>query len=889
MPKFNIETAEKEKPIVLISGDSNPLANLLISDLKESFKIVLVSNRDSNYEASNFYRIKKDSAHLIKSIEEKIDYAVIFLEEKEDRKFIPHIFEKLGEDQSKTIIVFDIKTIEDFYDVILEYKKFPNFYFLFSGDIYSENDLRESETSKIIQKAIKNKSILLTGNDLTPIFPIYYKDAIEGIKQILYGPSKQQKIFYLFYSHPQTLISAVHIISRVEPDLEISYQEQEIQENKKPRDAIENEIVSKILVKPQYLDKYFMGFEKSLHFFENVPGKQDRGVEEISSQNKRPEPLEDKPKRKSLKFFLTSFFIALFFYLSINILLIMLGILSLRSSMQAFKNNDMASLSKNIQQAKLFLEATNPTVVVFSKAISLSGSKSVDNFFSSAESGMGFLNRAANDFGIFAKLPKGVDRELVDHLISEISDLYFRAQLLNSETKNQILETILTPDLAALLSISQVYQQVLGFDSEKNYLLLFQNNGELRPTGGFIGSLGEIKIKSGKIEEFKIQDVYEYDGKLKAHVEPHYIVRRYLQPHLYLRDSNFDFDFQRSASMSALLYKLETGKKVDGVITVDFEAVRQVIKEVGPIKLRKYNKTLDERNAFDFLQTTIDKDFFPGSFEKREVLESLFNQLILKIEADKDLLFKFARIFPKLVREKHILFAFNGKSVQSVFSSNGYAGEYRDMRKKDKGTIFDFLGINEANIGINKANIQVERRTSYGVSFESNKIISTLKYEIINNFDEDYKSYIRIITPKDSSLSQIKIDGKTQKIIDAITDYRIYERKNFSAPEGLEVDNLFEGGLQTFGFVVNVPKKSTRIINVIYENSQTIPSSSIVEYSLLLIKQPGTLTYPFTLTIDYGEEYSPKEVENATLENGVISISQNLLSDKEFQAKLLKR
>jgi len=63
---------------------------------------------------------------------------------------------------------------------------------------------------------------------------------------------------------------------------------------------------------------------------------------------------------------------------------------------------------------------------------------------------------------------------------------------------------------------------------------------ELRPGGGFIGSYGILTMDKGKVSDFKIHDVYDADGKLKASIEPQFPVRRYLKlPHLFLRDSNF--------------------------------------------------------------------------------------------------------------------------------------------------------------------------------------------------------------------------------------------------------------------------------------------------------------------------------------------------------------
>lgn len=887
MPRFNIETQEKEKPLILVAGKDNPLVNLFFEAHGKDFKIAQISNGQNPGEekGENYYRIRTDSAHLIKNLEEKLDYAIVFLDSIDDRKFIPHVFEKIEQDQTKTTVIINIKEVENFYDIILEYKKIPSAYFLFQGELYSEKkDLApESQASEIIQEAIRNKSITLSGNDLSPIFPIYTKDALEGLSQILLGPQRKQKFYYLFYSHPQTYISAIHIIRRVEPDLEIQYRETE--DSLRPEknfEQIEQELQSKIVITPSFLDKYFIGFEKSLSFFQGQTFEQ-------SEPQETETPKIVIPKTSDLKFLIFSTIAAFVLFFVLNILLLAGAAINLKASINAFKHNDFKSVSGNIKSAKLFLDLTEPSVNVFSKVGETLGGKKFFATFETAKSSINLLSLASSDFDLFQKHTLKIDLETLNKLASDARYLYFEAEKIRTNQPNKTVDELITPDLSKVISFLEIMPQVLGFNGEKNYLLLFQNNGELRPTGGFIGSIGELKISGGKIENIKIQDVYEYDGKLKAHVEPHYIIRRNLQPHLYLRDSNFDLDFQKSASKSALLYNLETGKKVDGVIALNFEVVKRLIENIGPIKLNSYNKTLDGTNTFDFLQDTIDNNFFPGSTAKRDVLQSLFDQLTLKIENDQNNLFKVARLLPKLMNEKNILFAFKENSLYGIFSANGYTGEYRDERKQDGNLLLDFFSINEANIGVNKANIGIERKTSYEIELARQEVRSKIIHTLNNKGDKNYKAYIRVVLASGSVLKSIKINGEEQKIIPAVTDFRVYENKNFKPKEGLEIDQSAEDGKEVFGFVLETPQNSERTIEITYINGQKIPDSTTVQYSLLFIKQPGTPAYPFEIKMTYGDNYSPKKIENATLKKNSILISKTVAGDDLFELELIKR
>ena len=62
------------------------------------------------------------------------------------------------------------------------------------------------------------------------------------------------------------------------------------------------------------------------------------------------------------------------------------------------------------------------------------------------------------------------------------------------------------------ISFLKIIPEVAGFNGEKTYLFLFQNNLELRPSGGYIGNFGIIKIENGNPISFEIHDTNIFDG-----------------------------------------------------------------------------------------------------------------------------------------------------------------------------------------------------------------------------------------------------------------------------------------------------------------------------------------------------------------------------------------
>jgi len=100
--------------------------------------------------------------------------------------------------------------------------------------------------------------------------------------------------------------------------------------------------------------------------------------------------------------------------------------------------------------------------------------------------------------------------------------------------------------------------------------VLFQNNFELRPGGGFIGSFGILKVKGGKVTKFEVHDTGNFDGRIPDTVAPPYPMKETLNiPSWKLRDSNWEPDFETNAKQAIEFYKMGQGEEnFDGVVAI---------------------------------------------------------------------------------------------------------------------------------------------------------------------------------------------------------------------------------------------------------------------------------------------------------------------------------
>jgi hypothetical protein len=141
---------------------------------------------------------------------------------------------------------------------------------------------------------------------------------------------------------------------------------------------------------------------------------------------------------------------------------------------------------------------------------------------------------------------------------------------------------------------------------------LFQNESELRPTGGFIGSYGLLTFKSGKLISFEIKDIYEADGQLQGHVEPPWEIKNYLnEANWYMRDANWKADFVKTSADIQWFLGKEMNQKVDGVIGIDLAVAKSILGVIGEVYVPDFNEKINSNNLYEQAEYYAETKFFP--------------------------------------------------------------------------------------------------------------------------------------------------------------------------------------------------------------------------------------------------------------------------------------
>lgn len=791
------------------------------------------------------------------------DYDYVFFiqnEKLEEKDLREEIIKKAKNDGARLIYILSLsKKTEQFIEKVKALHDKTSS--IICGDLFGDEVSAKIDNTinRFLYQAKTNGVLKISGTGVRKIYPLFFEDAVLNIIKVAFLEGAESKTFFLFPKAALTEVSLAHLIQKKDPLIRLDFiNEEEL----KKEDLV-------IPAKGEYLLE------------EAYPLREKLNISRSSL------PASSPPPQKTSK---TLFLFALLYFLFILVLPILLTLLSgfggvwtLGKSRDLIKKADFATARKYASASKNLFSFAQKTSSLALFQANVIGRKEVVVGENIAQATVYSLDAFENFRLVFTNKSARSKEDFIEGL-NKIKKAKILLQEINDSSALPIEIKKIVTSLSLVADTADILPEVFGFNSKKTYLVLFQNNMELRPGGGFIGSYGILKMNKGRIESFNIYDVYDADGQLKGHVEPPFAIRRYLpSTHWYLRDSNFSPDFVKSAEQTAFFLKQETNEIVDGAIGVDISFAKAILKATGEVYVADYKETVNSDNLYTLTQEYVQKDFFPGSSQKKDFLRSIFNAINESFSAKKDIsYFSLLEETMQAVGQKHILFAFSDKDIQNVFTVNRLSSSLWDERVEEPLVLNDFVGISEANLGVNKVNYFVKRKIGQEVAISKEGDISeklTISYQ--NQAEGDYKNYLRILLPQGAKLSSISIDGTEQTIEKAVTDPLLYEKKGFVLPNGLEVEEEEESGKTAFGFLVNIAAQSARTIEVFYQLPQK-PISSAFSYSHWVFKQPGTEDDPYSFSLSYPEGFKILKGENP-------SFTKTLSEDINFKIDFVKK
>lgn len=282
------------------------------------------------------------------------------------------------------------------------------------------------------------------------------------------------------------------------------------------------------------------------------------------------------------------------------------------------------------------------------------------------------------------------------------------------------------------LQAAQIAPPLLGADGPRTYLLLAQNNHELRGSGGFISAAGTVRVEAGRIVDLALADSYAVDNLEQPHpAAPRPLTEQMGTQLLMLRDSNWSPDFPESAQVARALFEQDRGVATDGAIALDLEAVRLLVAALGPLPVAGVPQPVTGDDVVEWMkQAWQAPQTSSGTVEqaatsdwwvrRKDFMGDLMAAALAKVQAGGFDPAALGRALMALLAERHIQVAVDDPGPARFLAERGWDGGLRPPVGSD------FLAVVDSNVGFNKANAAVAQQIAYRVEPAAGGLAATL-------------------------------------------------------------------------------------------------------------------------------------------------------------------
>jgi hypothetical protein len=440
-----------------------------------------------------------------------------------------------------------------------------------------------------------------------------------------------------------------------------------------------------------------------------------------------------------------------------------------------------------------------------------------------------------------------------------------KIQIENLSPRTRSLMDRLDPMLAALddgLSLLTALPGVLGATNEgpKTYLLLIQNEDELRATGGFITSVGSFVIRGGELLTVRFDDSYIYEDWGKAYPAAPWQLQEYMSiPVLLLRDANWFSNYPTSVSMVEYLYAYHSNHSVDGIIAIDQQALVILLRAIGPVTVEGVATPVSADNVIAYMRAAKvpPPGVKPVDWDRKAFIGQMASVILEKLLSGDGIAWDaLTRALLRTLNERHVLLQFDDPQMEKVAAHRNWDGAVRPG-------VGDFLMVVDTNVGYSKGNAVVDQKLYYHVDLsapaypQSSLVISqsnrapkdspcgeTFQFsELFYPLNRCYLGYLRVYLPDGSRL----VAAATHPVPAGWTPNAL------AIPARVDLLDEAIPGVRGYGTLVGVPGGQTlsngfRFVlppSVIETDSR----SGKMTYRLKIQKQAGTRAVPVTIRI----------------------------------------
>lgn len=476
-----------------------------------------------------------------------------------------------------------------------------------------------------------------------------------------------------------------------------------------------------------------------------------------------------------------------------------------------------------------------------------------------------------------------------------INDLPQDAQPTFATLKEKLPQII--QSLQGFSDNSKIVLDMLGYNGPRKFLFLFENNQEMRATGGFIGSYGILSISDGKIQKLFTDDIFNPDGQLAAKIIPPEPIQK-MSAAWTMHDANWFPDFPTSAEKVSWFYEKTGGPTVDGVIALTPELVQNLLSITGPIDMPDYNVTINSDNFLETTQQQVEVNYDKQENQPKKIISDLMPKILDKVMNTKDApqMLKTLQVFDEALREKHLLFYSKDWNTEQMISQQGWSGEVLNTPR-------DYLSVINTNINGFKTDGVIDETIAHHADIQGDgsivdEVTVTRKhnggntpYDWWNKVNGDY---MRVYVPEGSEL--LKASGQTREFISPPLDYGTLGFKNdpqvLAEQESTHIDDASGTRIYTenhktvfANWVYVSPGESVELkykYKLPFKLSFDELNHPADSFSVLYQKQSGSVGSNLESNISWADNFNTiwKYPDNIQEANNSLSLSAKLDTDK---------
>jgi len=426
-------------------------------------------------------------------------------------------------------------------------------------------------------------------------------------------------------------------------------------------------------------------------------------------------------------------------------------------------------------------------------------------------------------------LPLLIDTESrLDKIVALPDDVQAQMSNLQSELGPIIV------NLKNLKKVTLTLEDLLGSNKEQRYLLLFQNNNELRASGGFIGSYALLDVSKGKIVQMEIPKGGTYDltaGQKKQWRSPQALAIVNLTFNIW--DANWWPDFPTSARKISTMFSSNSGSSVDGVIAINATVLQKLLAVTGPVDFPEYNTTVNSENVIDVLQKEIEGK--RNSANPKTIISDLAPKILEKVFSVNDKTEEMFTLLAQILQTKDLQLFSTDQNIDKQISDLGWRAEIMETDR-------DYLWVVSTNIAGGKTDLAVNQLIDHQAEVQVNgDIINTVKITRSNDGSIDNPflglegnnvSYLRIFVPRGSQL--ISAEG-----FDVIPEHYFPNNKQYDIDPDLvkEESKMIDNESKTEIF--------SSLNRTVFANWQTLKIGET---------KTVTITYRLPFSLDLGDQ-----------------------------------